>query len=83
MNYIVTYYKGETDFDEIVTLAKIASIALITNVFPGRGASAIKRIKSRQRSITKNDLLNALIHISLNDPQSIVQKRIIFSIKMT
>ena len=75
MNYIVTHYKGETDFDEIVTLPKIASIALITNAWPERGAGAVKRIKSRQHSSMKNDLLNTLLHISLNGPNSKVQKR--------
>ena len=54
------------DFDKIVTLAKIASIVPIFDACLERGASAVKRIDSRQRSSTKNDFLNALIHISLN-----------------
>ena len=37
-------------------------------VFSKQGASAVKRIKSRQRSSMKNDLLNALLHISMNGP---------------
>ena len=68
MNYIVAHYKDEPDFDRIVTLAKIASIVPVTNAWPERGASAVKRIKSRQRSSMKNDVLNALLHISLNGP---------------
>ena len=68
MNYIVTHYKDETDFDKIVTLAKIASIVPVNNAWPERGASAVKRNKSRQRSSMKNDVLNALLYISLNGP---------------
>ena len=63
------------DFNKIVTLAKIASIVPITDACLERGASAVKRIKSRQHSSMKNDLLNALLHISLNGPNSKVQKR--------
>ena len=70
MNYIVTHYKGETDIDKIVTLAKIASIVPVTNAWPERGASAVKRIKSRQRSSMKNYVL-----LLLNGPQSTVQKQ--------
>ena len=68
LNYIVTHYKDETDFDKIVTLAKIASIVPVNNAWPERGASAVKRNKSRQRSSMKNDVLNALLYISLNGP---------------
>ena len=46
MNYIVTHYKGEADFDKIVTLAKIASIVSITNSCPRSGASAVKHLGS-------------------------------------
>ena len=55
----------KNDFDKIITLAKIASIVPTTDACLERGVSAVKRIKSRQRSSTKYDFLNALIHISL------------------
>ena len=39
-----------------------------TSYKPERGASAVKRIKSRMRSKMKNDFLNFLLHISINGP---------------
>ena len=68
LNYILKKYKDENDFDKIFTLAKIVNIVPVTNVWPELGASAVKRVKSRQRSSMKNDLLNALLHITLNGP---------------
>ena len=56
------------DFPKIVDLAKIAAIVPVTNAWPERGASAVKRIKSRTRSQMKNELLNSLLHISINGP---------------
>ena len=56
------------DFPKIVDLAKIAAIVPVTNAWPERGASAVKRIKSRIRSQMKNDVLNSLLHISINGP---------------
>ena len=53
------------DFAFIIKLANIAAVTPVTNAWPGRGASAVKRIKSRLRSNMKNDMLNALINISL------------------
>ena len=44
----------------------IASILTITITCTEGGASAAKRIKSRKRSTMKNELLRALIQISLN-----------------
>ena len=68
LNHILNQYKDEKDFEKIVTLTKIANIVPVTNAWPERGASAVKRVKSRQRSSMKNDLLNALLHITLNGP---------------
>ena len=44
--------------------------APITNAWPERGASAIKRIKIRLRNRLKNDMLNSLLHISVNGPET-------------
>ncbi|KAK3703202.1 hypothetical protein QZH41_004969 [Actinostola sp. cb2023] len=52
----------------IVHLAEVALSAPITNAWPERGASAIKRIKTRLRNRLKNDMLNALLHVSINGP---------------
>ena len=68
LEYIARAYREETDFSAIFELAIIALIAPITNALPELGASAVKRVKSCMRSTMKNDILNALLHISLNGP---------------
>lgn len=63
--------KNFDNIDELTKLYEIAKIALITpvtNAWPERGASAVKRIKTRSRSQMKDDLINALLMISVNGP---------------
>lgn len=53
-------------------LSKIADVVLstpVSNAWPERGASAVKRIKTRLRSSIKNDMLQALLHVSINGPE--------------
>ena len=69
LGHILNNYKEDEDYQKVVELAKIAEIFPVTNAWPERGASAVKRIKNRQRSTMKGDLLNALLHISLNGPK--------------
>ena len=52
----------------IVELAEVALSAPITNAWPERGASAVKRIKTRLKNRLKNDMLNSLLHVSINGP---------------
>ena len=52
----------------IVDLAKIATIVSVTNAWPERDASAVKRINSQTRSQMKNDVLNNRLHISIKCP---------------
>ena len=66
LNQIVRCFSGLDDYTEIVSLAQIALTVPVTNAWPERGASAVKRVKSRTRSTMKNDLLNALLNISIN-----------------
>ena len=40
----------------------------VSNAWPERGASALKRLKTRLRNTLKNDLLEALMHVSINGP---------------
>lgn len=40
----------------------------VTNAWPERGGSAVKRVKTRSRSSMNCDLLNALLTISINEP---------------
>ena len=41
----------------------------ITNAWPERGVSAIKRIKTRLRSRLSNKMLESLLHIAINGPE--------------
>ena len=68
LEYVLNSFKDDVTFPFMIKFAKLAAIVPITNAWPERGASAVKRIKSRQRSTMKNDLLNGLLHISLNGP---------------
>ena len=49
-------------------MAKLALAVPVTNVWPECGGSAIKGIKTRNRSSMKNYFLNALFMISINGP---------------
>jgi hypothetical protein len=52
-------------------LAHIAAIILslsISNAWPERGASALKRIKTRLRSRLKDNMLSGLLQVSINGP---------------
>ena len=56
-------------YPKIVQLAEVTLSAPITNAWPERGANAIKRIKTWLRNMLKNDMLNSLLHISVNGPE--------------
>ena len=58
LEHILISFKGELCFPKVLEFAKLAIIVPVTNAWPERGARAVKRIKSRQRSTMKNDLLN-------------------------
>ena len=60
---------GDNNFDEypiINSIAKIAFIITVSNAWPERGGSTIKRIKTNKKSALKSDALNALIMTSIN-----------------
>ena len=57
-------------YPKIVQLAEVTLSAANTNAWPARGASAIKRIKTRLRNRLKNDMLNSLLCISVNRPET-------------
>ena len=53
-------------------LVKIAEVVLstpVTNAWPERGVSALKRIKARLRNRIKNDMLNTLLQVKVNGPE--------------
>ena len=65
----INIYKDDQEFGKVVKLAKKACITPVTNAWPKRGASAVKKIKSRTRSTMRNDLLNALLQVSISGPE--------------
>ena len=52
----------------IYEIAKAVLVTPVTNAWPERGASAVKRVKTRFRSQIKDDLLNSLLMITINGP---------------
>ena len=56
------------NFPHIVDAAQICLTQPMSNAVVERGASAVKRVKTRLRSRLKNDMLASLLHISLNGP---------------
>ena len=53
----------------LLYLAKLCLSLPVSNAWPERGASAVKRLKTRMRSRLKNDMLGAIMHITLNGPE--------------
>ena len=52
----------------IVHIAEVALSMPVSNAWPERGASTVKRIKTRLRGSLENRMLNSLMHISINGP---------------
>ena len=53
----------------LLELAEVCLSLPVSNAWPERGAAAIKRLKTRLRSTQKNDMLNALLQVSINGPE--------------
>ena len=53
-------------YHKLVWIAEIILSLPVSNAWPERGASAVKRIKSRLRSSRSNQMLEALLQISIN-----------------
>ena len=58
----------ELSYSLLVDSAKICLTQPISNAVVERGASAVKRIKTRLRNRMKNDMLSMLLHVSVNGP---------------
>ena len=56
------------NFPQIVDAAQICLTQPMSNAVVERGASAVKRVKTRLRSRLKNDMMASLLHISLSGP---------------
>lgn len=55
-------------FPLMITVIEALLVILVSNAWPERGASKEKLIKNRLQSLLKGDMLNSLMHISLNGP---------------
>ena len=56
---------------QLSQLSNVTDIMLstpVSNAWPERGASCVKWVKTRCRSTLKNDMLQALLHVSINGP---------------
>ena len=56
-------------YRELCHIAKIIICLPVSNAWPERGGSAIKKIKTRLRSCLKHDMMSALLHVSTNEPE--------------
>ena len=54
----------------LLELGEICLSLPVSNAWPERGASCIKRLKTRLHSSIKSDMLEALMHISINGPST-------------
>ena len=55
-------------FPLLFSLAEPCLSIPVSNAWPERGASALKRVKPRLRNRLKNDMLQALLQVSINGP---------------
>ena len=56
-------------YNMLVDIAKICLVQPLSNAIVERGASTLKRIKTRLRNRMKNDMLSCLMNISINGPK--------------
>lgn len=55
-------------YPKISDVADIMLSTPVSNAWPERGASCVKRVKTRFRSTLKNDMLQSLLQVSINGP---------------
>lgn len=56
-------------YDKLVMFAEVFLTMPVSNAWPERGVSAIKRVKSRLRSSLKEDMLRGLLQVNINGPK--------------
>ena len=54
---------------ELPYLAEVCMSLPVSNAWLERGASAVKRLKTRLRSSLKGDMLESLMYITINGPE--------------
>ena len=60
--------KSSLQYEILSYIAEIALATPVSKAWPERGASAIKRIKTRLCSSLKMDMLDSLLHVAINGP---------------
>ena len=68
LKQIVKWLSETEEYQQICWMAKLALTVPVTNAWPEVGGSDVRRIKTRNWSSMKNDLLNALLMISVIGP---------------
>ena len=59
----------KVSYSFLVDAAKICLTQPMSNAVVERGASAVKRVKTRLRNRLKNDMLSTCLHVSINGPE--------------
>ena len=52
----------------LLYIAEVCLSLPVSNAWPERGASTLKRLKTRLRNSLKNDMLDSLMHVAINGP---------------
>ncbi|XP_070550080.1 zinc finger protein 862-like isoform X2 [Ptychodera flava] len=55
-------------FPEITKIAEAALCVPVSNAWPERGASTLKNVKTRLRSRLSSEMLESILHVSINGP---------------
>eukprot|EP00057_Strongylocentrotus_purpuratus_P015153 XP_011669627.1 PREDICTED: uncharacterized protein LOC105440794 [Strongylocentrotus purpuratus] len=55
-------------YPKLYFIAEVCAAMPVSNAWPERGVSTMRRVKTRLRSSLKNDMLEALMHVSINGP---------------
>lgn len=56
-------------FPKLTFIAEVAASLPVTNAWPERGASSLKNIKTIHRNRVSNDMLEALLQVTINGPR--------------
>lgn len=55
-------------YPKLYFIAEVCAAMPVSNAWPERGVSTMRRVKTRLRSSLKNDMLEALMHVCINGP---------------
>lgn len=69
LNQILSVSVYKQFFPKLYFIAEVAATLPVSNAWPERGASALKNLKTRHRNRIQNDLLEALLQVTVNGPK--------------